>query len=138
MALAKSRTWRALTTTAGRRAAQRAATAALWFGAAACKRKRAAARGPAHGTPRGAPAGRRVGEARPQAGGADVHIEVVLADIDADEGAVHEVGPLWRKRTTSEAEDFPVLAGECGLRSGDYSNAGKSPGGGPQLQGGLR
>ena len=25
-----------------------------------------------------------------------------------------------------EADDFPVLAGECGLCSGDYANEGKS------------
>jgi len=54
-------------------------------------------------------------------GRADVHIEVVLGDINADEGAVHEEAP-GGERTTSAADDFPVPAGECGVRSGDYSN----------------
>src|SRR5215831_14792369 len=45
-------------------------------------------------------------------------------------------------RITSEVRPpkpptFPVPAGECEVHSGDYSNWGKSHGGGPQLPAGL-
>jgi hypothetical protein len=30
--------------------------------------------------------------------------------------------PQGEEKDAREADDFPVLAGECGVRSGDYSN----------------
>jgi hypothetical protein len=32
------------------------------------------------------------------------------------------VPQLKGERSMREADDFPVLAGECGVRSGDYAN----------------
>ena len=66
-------------------------------------------------------AGGRVGEAAAQRGGADVDVEVVLGDIDADEGAWHEGDP-GRRKERREPTTFLFWLVNAELRSGDYSN----------------
>jgi hypothetical protein len=74
-------------------------------------------------------AGGRVGKTSAQIEWTNEGIEVIAGDINADDNALHGK-PSRRKKYSSnpektkadKAEDFPVPAGECGVRSGDYSN----------------
>ena len=59
-------------------------------------------------------AGRRVVEALLDSGGTGVGVEVIFADIDADEDAAHEGTPETHPGAT-RADGFPVRAGECGV-----------------------
>ena len=66
---------------------------------------------------------RIVRELLAQVGRANVGIEGVFADVDADEGATHGKSPFEAfERRRTRPVGFPVPAGECELHTGDYSN----------------
>jgi hypothetical protein len=63
----------------------------------------------------------------PQVERADKNVEVILRDIDTDKVLGHRESSRARVRVEIDrTNDFPVPAGECESRSGDYSNSGKS------------
>ena len=129
VALAKSRTWRGLTTATGRPAAARAATTGASKPPVASRTTRS---GWQRGEPgdEGGDAGLVVGHPERLAGGAEVDVEVVLGDVDADEHADGlrrgtRLGPALRIRCGSTC--LFGLRGCGGWRGGPRSGTGFPP-----------